>query len=103
MCGAALGNHVPEVLEQDPDPDNDQHNGGIWTKPGRPGDESQRVGRHILQYVGDNVTVTTPSQNDTEEKEHVSLHLVSWNFDYIEGPLIISLFVLAGGLLKIGK
>ncbi|XP_070538540.1 Na(+)/H(+) exchanger beta-like [Ptychodera flava] len=37
-----------------------------------------------------------------EEGEHEGVVLAEWNYDYVEGPLIITLFVLTAAIAKIG-
>lgn len=43
------------------------------------------------------------SVEDGHGDEHSSLHLASWNYDYVAVPLNISLFILLTGLVKISN
>ena len=31
------------------------------------------------------------------------VHVISWNYEYVKGPLLTSLFLMASGILKLGK
>ena len=47
--------------------------------------------------------VTHEDGDGHHSKEHVSIHVASWNFHHVESPLIISLFLLAAGIAKLGE
>ena len=38
-----------------------------------------------------------------EGERHHGIHLASWNFDHVQGPLIIAVFLLTAGIAKLGK
>ena len=40
--------------------------------------------------------------NDTEHEDH-GIHIVSWRFSELSGPIIISIFMLAVSILKVSK
>lgn len=58
---------------------------------------------------------TDPSTNTTEHSNHGDkagshkkgqahgIHLVSWNFDKVQAPFIIAVFLLTAGIAKLGK
>ena len=45
------------------------------------------------------------NSNDTNEdhKEHHGVHVAGWNWDYIEGPMIICIFISIVSICKLGK
>ena len=45
---------------------------------------------------------TNHTGNDTEHEDH-GIHIVSWRFSEISGPIIISIFMLAVSILKVSK
>ena len=51
---------------------------------------------------------TALATNETEHhghegEKHHGIHLASWNFDHVQGPLIIAVFLLTAGIAKLGK
>ena len=45
---------------------------------------------------------TNHTGNDTEHEDH-GIHIVSWRFSELSGPIIISIFMLAVSILKVSK
>lgn len=44
--------------------------------------------------------------NQTEPKhdrKHVSIHVASWRWSYVKTPLMLTIFVMCAGILKIGN
>lgn len=41
--------------------------------------------------------------NDSHSGSHVSIHVASWNFHHVQQPLIIAVFLLTAGIVKLGK
>ena len=41
--------------------------------------------------------------NETEHKEHHGVHVAGWNWDYIEEPMIICLFISIVSVCKLGE
>ena len=64
---------------------------------------------HLLEQTGPEGAVHTPEvkaahvQNDSHDGGHHAISVVSWRFDYVREPLLLSLFILLAGVLKLGE
>lgn len=50
--------------------------------------------------AADNHTTTT--HEEETEHEHHKMHVAGWNFDHVKNPFIISAFLIAAGIAKLG-
>nr|XP_006819593.1 PREDICTED: Na(+)/H(+) exchanger protein 7-like [Saccoglossus kowalevskii] len=53
----------------------------------------------FIYQLGDNIS-SVETHEETEEVE--GIEIAAWNFDYVQGPLIITVFVIVAGIAKIG-
>ena len=42
-------------------------------------------------------------KHDHTHGVHHSIHVISWNFRYVEAPFIIAVFLIVAGIAKLGK
>ena len=63
------------------------------------------------QHNNSHSNKTAIATNDTDHHgadqghhgvKHHGIHLASWNFDHVQGPLIIAVFLLTAGIAKLG-
>lgn len=45
---------------------------------------------------------TTTTHEEEAEREHHKMHVAGWNFDHVKNPFIISAFLIAAGIAKLG-
>ena len=64
----------------------------------QPADPVVQAAGALLGVHFDNDSIYTTNSSHG----HGGVHVASWNYEYVASPLIISLFVLAAGLLKLG-
>jgi len=77
---------------------NEYHKRSISEPKSKPRNQSN-AGASNDTDKGDNSTHEEP----TEHKEHVKMHVASWNFEHVKNPFIISAFLIAAGIAKLGK
>ncbi|GBL76988.1 hypothetical protein AVEN_191232-1, partial [Araneus ventricosus] len=67
--------------------------------------EAAEILEEAAEMLEEPVTTDTPRYhpgNDSEHEDH-SIHVASWQWDYVRTPFIYTAVVIVAGLCKIGK
>ena len=63
---------------------------------------------HPISIEDSNDNITDPHYNtshghDIHGNGHHGIHVASWNYEYVKGPLVITMFMIITAICKLGK